>query len=396
LSPSIESYLSSNQIENNKYNLSIGKENNLELLLHKIDTSNTVNGKPIYYLINERDKIIDSSLNPGYLGIVNSENITIRNLSIQNNGEGIFLAWTRNSKVEGNKISNNQFGIFLFSSSNNQIVGNEILNSQDFSIGNWGIVLTATSSNNLVRDNTILGNVTGIGVEYSSNNNLIYHNNFRNNYWGAQVWQATGNLFDNGYPSGGNFWSNYNTPDEGCFDENRDGFCDSPYTFFGGQDNYPFLKENSWILPKVLISEVYYNPDGKHKGEGNERDYEWVIIHNLEKNEIDLRGWQICDNTDCNSIPTSFIPSNGRAIITPTSTTFSFWRIPKNMVRIVLGNKFGGYGLANKGDRVILKDKEGKIVDAMSYGNDTSIFFQTCSKELKATEGKSLLRDPPL
>jgi len=395
LSPSIKSYLSSNQIENNKYNLSIGKENNLELLLHKIDTSNTVNGKPIYYLINERDKIIDSSLNPGYLGIVNSENITIRNLSIQNNGEGIFLAWTRNSKVEGNKISNNQFGIFLFSSSNNQIVGNEILNSQDFSIGNWGIVLTATSSNNLVRDNTILGNVTGIGVEYSSNNNLIYHNNFRNNYWGAQVWQATDNLFDNGYPSGGNFWSNYNTPDEGCFDENRDGFCDSPYTFFGGQDNYPFLKENSWILPKVLISEVYYNPDKKHQGEGNERDYEWVIIHNLEKNKIDLTGWQICDNTNCNSIPTSFIPSNGLAIITPTSTTFSFWRIPKNMVRIVLGNKFGGYGLANGGDRVILKDKEGKIVDAMSYGNDTFIFFPECTKELKAKEGKSLLRDPP-
>jgi len=101
------------------------------------------------------------------------------------------------------------------------------------------------------------------------------------------------------------------------------------------------MKENGWILPKVLISEVYYNPDEKHKGEGDERDYEWVIIHNLEKNEIDLRGWQICDNEKCDKIPTSSIPSNGLAIITPTSTTFSFWRIPKNMVRIVLGNKFG-------------------------------------------------------
>jgi parallel beta-helix repeat protein len=317
----------------------------------------------------------------------------------QNGSNGIFLDnYSSGNEIVENKIRENEsHGIKLSYSSDNRIVKNEISSNK------WAAIYFSNgSSQNLIIENSFIKNSYGIywwWTDKSNNYNRFYHNNFIENNSQLFISDDPDNYFDNGYPSGGNYWSNYQGKDE-KWGPNRDqpgpdGIGDIPYCLGSVCDRYPFMKENGWILPKVLISEVYYNPDEKHKGEGDERDYEWVIIHNLEKNEIDLRGWQICDNEKCDKIPTSSIPSNGLAIITPTSTTFSFWRIPKNMVRIVLGNKFGSYGLANEGDGVILKDKEGKIVDAMSYGNKTSLFFPTCSKELVAKEGKSLLRDLP-
>jgi PKD repeat protein len=165
--------------------------------------------------------------------------------------------------------------------------------------------------------------------------------------------------------------------------------------------NNPFLinttsKISKYYFPliyfpekKVLIYEVYYDV-----ATGTDPDNEWVIIHNLENETIDISNWKICDNVECDEIPTSSIPANGFAIVTASSTTFDLWKIPKGMTKIVLEDKRIGNGLANSGDRVILKDRYGNIVDTMSYGDETFIFFPTCTKKLKATEGKSLLRDP--
>jgi predicted MPP superfamily phosphohydrolase len=139
----------------------------------------------------------------------------------------------------------------------------------------------------------------------------------------------------------------------------------------------------------VLISEVYYDV-----ARGKDSDNEWVIIRNLENEEINLSGWKICSKNEkekCNNLE-GIIPANGFAILTPTSTTFSFWKIPKEMTKIILGKKFGSYGLNNEGDNLILKNEKGEIVDAMSYGDDKSIFDPLCQG---VAEGKSLLRDPP-
>jgi parallel beta-helix repeat protein len=138
---------------------------------------------------------------------------------------------------------------------------------------------------------------------------------------------------------------------------------------------------------KVLIYEVYYDV-----ATGRDPDNEWIILHNLEDESVDISGWKIVDNYATDTIPqSSIIPANGFAIITASSTTFNLWKIPKGMTKIVLGDKRIGNGLANSGDRVILKDKEGNVVDAMSYGDDKTIF----DNPPKARKGYSLLRDPP-
>ena len=59
-----------------------------------IDTSNTINGKPMYYLIGENDRVFDESMEIGFLGLVDCQNISVKNLHFTNNFEGMLLAGT--------------------------------------------------------------------------------------------------------------------------------------------------------------------------------------------------------------------------------------------------------------------------------------------------------------
>jgi parallel beta-helix repeat protein len=108
-----------------------------------------------------------------------------------------------------------------------------------------GINLQSYCTNNIIRDNTISGNRDyGIQLAANCSNNQIYHNRFILNY--PQVHDiGTNNNWDNGYPSGGNNWSdytgydNYSGPNQDM--PGSDDIGDIPYSILGGQnkDNYP-------------------------------------------------------------------------------------------------------------------------------------------------------------
>ena len=108
-----------------------------------------------------------------------------------------------------------------------------------------GINLQSYCTNNIIRDNTISGSRDyGIQLATNCSNNQIYHNRFILNY--PQVRDiGTNNTWDNGYPSGGNNWSDY-TGYDNYSDPNQDmpgsdGIGDIPYSIPGGlnKDNYP-------------------------------------------------------------------------------------------------------------------------------------------------------------
>lgn len=137
-----------------------------------------------------------------------------------------------------------------------------------------------------------------------------------------------------------------------------------------------------------VINEVYYEVATNKR---NDPKNEWVEIYNPTAQPIDISGWQICDKLACDLIPQSWpIPAKGFAVISPKESTWRYWpEIPEAAVKIVLDSLFGVNGLDNRGDRVVLKNTERAVVDAMSYGSDTS---QMNPSVPLSGEGKSLAR----
>lgn len=140
-------------------------------------------------------------------------------------------------------------------------------------------------------------------------------------------------------------------------------------------------------LTYPLIAEVYYDVA---QDKGQEGDNEWVKLYNPSDSNVDLSGWQICDNQSCDTLPSVSILPGGLAIVTAKATTWDYWSVSPKAIKIVLDSKIGG-GLANGSDRVILKNAQGTEIDAMSYGADNYAFSLDCPD---VAEGHSLQRQP--
>ena len=149
-------------------------------------------------------------------------------------GDGISLSNSNMNLINNNIISSMiGSGLTLSGSSENSIVHNILFNN----IG-CGIMLISQSDANRIVENTITHNINGIDITLSDNNRM-YHNTFIDNNCQAS---DTGyyNLWDNGYPSGGNYWDDYTGSDA-----NGDGIGDTPYiiSISNGvhQDRFPLM-----------------------------------------------------------------------------------------------------------------------------------------------------------
>jgi len=223
--------------------------NNVSLNIHTgIKVINEANGTVIHgNIISESDCGIWLANSP-------SNNISGNNITT-NNDDGIYLQGSSNNSIVGNNITNNDHGIRLTaSSSHNTVQGNNIIANNLV-----GIYLNESSENNVLGNDITENNVIGIYLAYSSNynrisgnnitehssgvvlfessNNSFYYNNFVNNthqvFTGESILPP--NIWDNGYPSGGNYWSDYAGEDA-----DGDGIGDTPYVIDpNNQDNYP-------------------------------------------------------------------------------------------------------------------------------------------------------------
>ncbi len=165
-----------------------------------------------------------------YLYRANNCNIT--NNNIANNYNGIYVYESSNNKIYGNNITiNNLNGVHLYESSNNKIYGNNITeNNYD------GIYLFRFSNYNTISGNNIADNINGV-YPYRSSNNRIFHNNFVKNANQVLLLSGYANTWDDGYPSGGNYWCNYTG-----LDLNYDGIGNSWYEIDEkNTDHYPLM-----------------------------------------------------------------------------------------------------------------------------------------------------------
>ena len=216
------------------------------------------------YTVQRRRASVEAR-NGIYLYSIN--NVIIKNTSIEGFGCGVYLNSSNNNSIFGNNITNGSpaiGSIMLGDSSNNSIFGNNITNSYT-----PGIVLGGSSNNNSVSGNNItksspaitLGapsshnSIFGNNIAYnawaiyisSSSGNKFYHNNFRENVMQVYLDGSSVNNWDDGYPSGGNYWSNYEGVDYKSGPNQdlsgSDGIGDTPYVIEGSiNDRYPLME----------------------------------------------------------------------------------------------------------------------------------------------------------
>jgi parallel beta-helix repeat protein len=279
VSQSSNNLFRNNTLFENIYNIAFSGSDTIEHHLQDVDTSNTVGGAPIYYWINHKNEQVPSDA--GFVALVNCTNISVKNLTLKNNFNGLLIAYSSNTTIQNNDIKNNEAGIYLcYDSFYNQIIENTVKDNHIGVMGygqffyrpsnNWFFRNTITDNDlglyfwrshnnticgndittnndrgiyfwetydNLIYENNIRDNEKGIAFSNSVIDNKFYHNNIVNNT--IQVSASTGNnVWDDGFPSGGNYWSDYNGTDA-----DGDSIGDTSYVIDeNNQDNYPLMK----------------------------------------------------------------------------------------------------------------------------------------------------------
>jgi parallel beta-helix repeat protein len=219
--------LTNNTMSENYYNFGIYPYS-LSDCIQNIDSSNKINGKPIYYWVGQHNKQVPSDA--GFVGIVNCTNIIVESLNLTNNVQGVFFAYSNDSRIENVNASNNGYGVWL-----------------EF------------SHNITVANDKVISNGRGIDAWYSTNNRF-YLNNFVNyeynvySYDSTNIWSSpaamtyiyNGRVYTNHL---GNYWSDYIGSDA-----NEDGIGDTPYSINSDKDNYPLMEPfENYIQPRYVI-----------------------------------------------------------------------------------------------------------------------------------------------
>jgi|APFre7841882654_1041346.scaffolds.fasta_scaffold00775_21 parallel beta-helix repeat protein len=243
--------------------------------------------------------------NANGIWITGNQNTITDNLIHDNNAYGIYVGWgtfdSNKITITGNTIwLNHEDGMIVLSSHNDTISENTIYS-------NWGngITLMTFTSDSVVSNNNISGNdytgllisdctsirvyendiygmawlfnfpqwqETGIAVQSTSANNKIYHNNLFDNQNNGEDSSTGPNIWNDSYPSGGNYWSDRHNDSQGAYDKFRgihqsvdgaDGIVDTPYSISGGsfQDIYPLrFPYRTIVLASADFTWVPYTP----------------------------------------------------------------------------------------------------------------------------------------
>jgi len=186
------------------------------------------------------------------------ENVTIKNMQIQNFTYGISFGglneFSINNNIIDNNITKNKYdGLYLdYYSNYNTITSNIIAEN------NNGIYLYCSSNNNISKNNIFANNYEAVSLSYSSDGNSITGNNIADSWIGVtlehvannrfcqnnfveNVYQVHSSVYGNTWDNGqlGNYWSDFNVSDS-----NGDGVGDRPYVIDTSNiDRYPLTSK---------------------------------------------------------------------------------------------------------------------------------------------------------
>ena len=221
-------------------------------------------GGAVTILGGRNNTVANNSAFAGHYGVrlmSSANNNTIYNNTISGGNYGMDISGpaARFNRVYNNYIRGTAYhGIILDNGDNNTVENNVVAGH-----ATNGILAMTTANGNTIRFNDIEDNAA-FGVRINSgDDNLIHHNNFFNNT--GHAYDAVGtNLWDNGFPSGGNFWDNYTGIDLNTTAAQNappsDGLGDTPYVWLDGgsgtQDLYPLMEPVGGVPPVSAIDAI--------------------------------------------------------------------------------------------------------------------------------------------
>jgi parallel beta-helix repeat protein len=220
---------------------------------------------------SSNNSLVGNNMEIGLRGISLTESSDNNSISGNNitgtPSNGIFLKDSAYNTISRNCITKHrECGIWLGLSSNNTICENKITRSHRPTMFGADGICAVYASNNIISGNNITANAgDGITLLYSSNNsisgnniaenthwsmnvgdsssNTICHNNFINNTRQILSYACSVNVWDDGYPSGGNYWSDYGERYPSAEELDGSGIWDTPYEIDeDNQDNYPLTE----------------------------------------------------------------------------------------------------------------------------------------------------------
>jgi len=293
--------LRDNAISGSKYNFGVSG-NSLAEYTQDIDTTNTVDGKKIYYWVDRSYDTIPSDA--GYVGVVDSDHITVEGLTLSNNYNGVLFVYTTDSVIEDVTVSfvysgiylyystsstvvdctvaDSSYGINMYYSASSTVTGNTVMRTTSYGIylsysgpstvtdnvatycNNYGVYLTY-SSTSTVTGNTVTNNNYGMYI-YRSTSSTVTGNMLKENTYGIYLYSSSGSSFHHNnfvdntkqlYGTGssytsctwddgsghGNYWSDYAGLDDGSGGRTAgDGIGDTALPH-QGVDYYPYMAE---------------------------------------------------------------------------------------------------------------------------------------------------------
>ncbi len=201
--------LSANNFTTNNYGVWLG-----------ISDANTFSGNNvmasnfgIWFSSCDNNSLFDNTVannNNGFYLDQSSGNVFSGNNFTANISDGVYLDHSSSNILIGNSMINNTYGVYLLISSNDTLSGNNILDN------GYGVYIDH-SSGNVLSENTCTTNREDAVELNEASGNSIFHNNFINNTllqaYVEGPFNESINAWDDGYPSGGNYWSDYSGAD---------------------------------------------------------------------------------------------------------------------------------------------------------------------------------------
>lgn len=238
-----------------------------------IDLSNSLYG---YIANNTIANCSDEGMN---IWSISEYNLIINN-TFYNNSHAFWTDGSEYNTISDNTFYNNTYALFLWECLSYDIVENHFFNNE-YGIYFWEDVYSCNITKNNISNNTngiyldqlnndynvisknkVANNDFGIYIT-QSNYNTIYHNNIMGNTF--QAYDDSTNRWDNCYPLGGNYWSDYSGVDlyKGPYQDipGSDGIGDTNYSIDSDTvDNYPLMQPYpSIVLENFTILKQGWN-----------------------------------------------------------------------------------------------------------------------------------------